>query len=306
MRRYIISRLLMVIPTVLGVSILVFSMMHLIPGDPVLAMLKTSPMLDKEAMRERLGLHLPVHVQYWNYISRAVRGDLGNAILMKRPIMQLIMENLPYTIRLAVVSWVIAHLSGTVLGIWSALTAGTWLDSVFTALAVAGRCLPGYWLAMMLIYVFAIRLDWLPIFAREESWKVLVMPAVVLGFSGSAITSRITRSGLLEVLGQDYIRTARAKGVGERAVVYKHALRNALMPVVTVAGLDLAGLMGGTVLIEQVFGRQGIGQLAYHAIMDRDYPTAQGVLLLVSLIYVVANVIMDLTYAYIDPRIRYQ
>jgi ABC-type dipeptide/oligopeptide/nickel transport system permease component len=225
---------------------------------------------------------------------------------MKRPITQLIMENLPYTIRLAVVSWVIAHLSGILLGIWSALTVGTWLDTLFTALAVAGRCLPGYWLAMLLIYVFAIRLDWLPIFAQQESWKVLVMPAVVLGFSGSAITSRTTRSGLLEVLGQDYVRTARAKGVGERAVVYKHALRNALMPVVTVAGLDLAGLLGGTVLIEQVFGRQGIGQLAYHAIMDRDYPTAQGVLLFVSLFYVATNVIMDLTYAYIDPRIRYE
>ena len=305
MKRYVISRLLMTIPTVLGVSILVFSMMHLIPGDPVTYMVRNAPNIDVELVRERLGLNLPVHVQYWRFISRAVRGDLGMCIFIKRPVSKMIMMELPYTIHLATLGWLVTVLSGLVLGILAALTSGTWLDTVVTAIAVAGMCLPGFWLAMILIWVFCVRLGWFPIFG-EESLQVLVLPVIVIGFGGSAMISRVTRSGLLETLGQDYIRTARAKGLAERAVVIKHALKNALMPVVTIAGLDLAGLLGGTVLIETVFGRRGIGNLALRAILQRDYPLAQGVVLLVAVVYVGANLIMDFVYAYIDPRIRYE
>jgi peptide/nickel transport system permease protein len=305
MRRYVISRLLMSIPTMLGVSILVFSMMHLIPGDPVSYMVRNAPNIDVELMRQRLGLNLPVHVQYWRFLTRAVRGDLGMSIFIKRPVLQMIMMELPYTIRLASLGWMVTVTSGLVFGILAALTAGSWLDTGITAIAVAGMCLPGFWLAMILIWVFCVRLGWFPIFG-EESVKVLVLPVIVIGFGGSAMISRVTRSGLLEALGQDYIRTARAKGLAERAVIIKHALKNALMPVVTIAGLDLAGLLGGTVLVETVFGRRGIGNLALRAILQRDYPLAQGLVLFVAVVYVGANVIIDFVYAYIDPRIRYE
>ncbi len=305
MKQYIISRLLVSIPTIFGVSILVFSMMHLIPGDPVLQMARNAPNINVEIVRKQLGLDLPIYVQYWRFISKAVQGDLGMSLFIDRPVLEMIKTELPYTVRLAVLGELITVLSGLILGILAALTAGSWLDTIITALAVAGMCLPGFWVAMMLIWIFCVNLGWLPLFG-PESLKVLILPALVIGFGGSAMISRVTRSGLLEALEQDYIRTARAKGLPERLVLIRHALKNALMPVITIAGLDFAGLLGGVVLIETVFGRLGIGNLTLRAILQRDYPLAQGLILFVAVVYVGANLIIDLTYAYIDPRIRYK
>ena len=306
MRRYVISRLLMTIPTLLGISILVFSMLHLIPGDPVVAMFHTSSAyIDFDLIREQLGLNDPLYVQYWRFLSGALRGDLGQAIFMHRPVTTLIMQQLPYTVRLAALAAVFYISSGLFFGVVSALRVNSWLDNVLMAIAVSGLSIPDFWLALMLILVFSVKLGWLPVFRSDDSLKVLVLPAFVLGFRSSALISRMTRSGLLEVLGQDYIRTARAKGLAEQVVVIRHALKNALIPVITMMGLQLGGLLGGAVVVETVFARHGLGHLAVVAILQRDYPLAQGTVLFVATLYVLVNLIVDLAYAYLDPRIRY-
>jgi peptide/nickel transport system permease protein len=306
MKRYVISRLLMTIPTLLGISILVFSMLHLIPGDPVVAMFHTSSAhIDFDLIREQLGLNDPLYVQYWRFLSGALRGDLGQAIFMHRPVTTLIMQQLPYTVRLAALATVFYISSGLFFGVVSALRVNSWLDNVLMAIAVSGLSIPDFWLALMLILVFCVKLGWLPVFRSDDSLKVLVLPAFVLGFRSSALISRMTRSGLLEVLGQDYIRTARAKGLAEQVVIIRHALKNALIPVITMMGLQLGGLLGGAVVVETVFARHGLGHLAVVAILQRDYPLAQGTVLFVAALYVLVNLIVDLAYAYLDPRIRY-
>lgn len=305
MRRYVISRLLITIPTLLGISILVFSMLHLIPGDPAMTMFHTSGgRLDFELIREQLGLNDPLYVQYWRFISGAVRGDLGDAIFMHRPVSTLIMDALPYTLRLAALATVFYVGAGLFFGILSALNVNSWLDNALMAIAVSGLSIPDFWLALMLILVFSVKLRLLPVFG-DDSLKVLILPAFVLGFRSSALISRMTRSGLLEVLGQDYVRTARAKGLAERWVVYRHALKNALIPVITMMGLQLGTLLGGAVVVETVFARQGLGNLAVVAILQRDYPLAQGTVLFVATLFVLVNLVVDLAYAYLDPRIRY-
>jgi len=306
MKRYIISRLLLTLPTLLGISILVFSMLHLIPGDPAIMMMRHSTTkIDLELVRERMGLHLPLHVQYWRFLSKALRGDLGRSLLMHREVTSMIMDELPYTVRLAGLGGLFIILIGLFFGITSALTANSWFDSMFMAMAVSGMSIPDFWLSMLLIMLLSVKLGWLPIFG-PESLKVMIMPAFVLGFRGSAIISRMTRSGLLEVLSEDYIRTARAKGLAERMVIIRHALKNALIPVVTMLGLYLGGLLGGTVIVETVFARRGIGYLAVQGILARDYPLAQGTVLFVAVVFVLANLIVDCVYAYVDPRIRYE
>jgi peptide/nickel transport system permease protein len=305
MKRYVISRLLVTIPTLLGVSILVFSMLQLIPGDPAMTMFHMSGgRLDLDMIRQQLGLNAPIYVQYWRFLSGALRGDLGQAIFMHRPVSTLILDQLPYTLRLAALATVFYVASGLFFGILSALHVNSWIDNVLMAIAVSGLSIPDFWLSLMLILVIAVKLGLLPVLG-PESLKVLILPAFVLGFRSSALISRMTRSGLLEVLGQDYIRTARAKGLAERAVVYRHALKNALIPVITMMGLQLGSLLGGTVVVETVFARQGLGQLAVVAILQRDYPLAQGTVLFVATMYVLLNLVVDLTYAYFDPRIRY-
>lgn len=305
MRRYVIARLLMTIPTLLGISVLIFSILHLIPGDPVMILAQqSSGVIDMDLIREQLGLDLPLPTQYWRFLTKALHGDLGQAIFIRRPVTRLIMDQLPYTVRLAALAAVFYISSGLFFGIASALRVNSWLDNVLMAIAVSGLSIPDFWLSLMLILVFCVKLGWLPVFG-PDSLKVLILPAFVLGFRSSALISRMTRSGLLEVLGQDYIRTARAKGLAERMVVTRHALKNALMPVITMMGLQLGGLLSGAVVVETVFARHGIGHLAVTAILQRDYPTAQGTVLFVAVLYTLVNLIVDLTYAYLDPRIRY-
>ena len=306
MYRYISARLLMGIPTLIGISVLVFSMMHLIPGDPVDFMFGELNLTGEQRalIRARLGLDDPLSVQYWRFFSGAIRGDLGQALFIKRPVTRIIMDELPYTLRLAVAGMTLTVIFGFTFGILAALFHGTWLDGVIMAIAISGLSVPNFWLGLVLMLIFAVKLGWLPIIG-PESLKVLIMPAFVIGFRASAINTRLTRSGLLEVLNQDYIRTARAKGLREGIVVARHGLKNALIPVVTYMGLQFGQLLGGAVVIETVFARRGIGAVVVNAILQRDLPLAQGTVLFVSVVYLLVNLSVDFVYAYLDPRIHY-
>ncbi|MCB0159586.1 MAG: ABC transporter permease [Caldilineaceae bacterium] len=306
MSRYIINRLLLTIPVLLGVSVLVFAMLHLVPGDPVMAMFAQTGASGRqiEEIKEQLGLNDPLPVQYLRFLSNAVRGDLGKSLWGERDVLDMILEALPSTIRLTIAGMGVAIVLGLTLGIIAALNHNSWIDNLTMVTALAGVSIPSFWLGLMLILVFAVNLRWFPI-VGQGSWKSIVLPAVALGFGASALIARMTRSELLEVMGQDYIRTARAKGLRSRIVVLRHGLKNALIPVLTIVGLQFGALLGGTVIIETVFARQGLGRIAVEALKARDFPVAQGVVLFVALIYVFVNLIVDLLYAVVDPRIRY-
>ena len=306
MYRYILVRLLVSIPTLIGITVLVFAMMHLVPGDPLDFMFadQTLTSEQRDLIREQLGLNDPLPEQYWRFFVNAIQGDLGQALFVKRPVTRIIMDELPYTIRLAVVGMTLTIIFGLTFGVLAALFHGSWLDSAIMAVAISGISVPDFWLGLVVMIIFAVKLGWLPILG-PESLKVLIMPAFVIGFRASAINSRMTRSGLLEVLNQDYIRTARAKGLSERVVIVRHGLKNALIPLVTYLGIQMGQLLGGAVIIETVFGRRGVGALAVNSILQRDLPLAQGTVLLVAVIYILVNLGVDFLYAFIDPRIRY-
>jgi peptide/nickel transport system permease protein len=305
MSSYVLRRLLVAIPTVIGVTMLVFGMLHLVPGDPVEVMFQDATLSarDRELIREQLGLNDPLPVQYGRFLANAVRGDLGQALFVQRPVARILAAELPYTIRLAVLAMAFAALFGVTFGVLAAVRAGTWVDTLIMTLAIAGLSMPEFWLGLIAILVFSVQLGWVPLFGPE--WQVIVLPAVIIGFRASAILSRMVRSGLLEVLNQDYIRTARSKGLAARVVVLKHGMRNALIPVVTIMGLQFGQLLGGAVIIEIVFARRGVGSLTINAILQRDLPLAQGTVLVVAIVYILVNLATDLIYAVIDPRIRY-
>lgn len=306
MRRYIVTRLLQGVTTLFGISVLVFAMLHLIPGDPVDHMFRDAS-LTAEAralIRQNLGLDAPLHTQYLRFVTRALQGDLGEAIFIHRPVTRMLADELPYTARLATMALLLTVAFGLAFGIAAALTANSWLDGAIIAVAVSGLSIPNYWLSLLVILFFSVKLGWLPLLA-DESFLALIGPAFVLAFRGSAIVSRMVRGGLLEVLNQDFIRTARAKGVAEGGVVARHALKNALIPVITVVGLQLGQLVGGAVIVETVFARRGIGTLTVNAILQRDFPLAQGTVLCVATVYVLTNLVVDLLYGCVDPRIRY-
>jgi peptide/nickel transport system permease protein len=304
------------VPVLLGVSLAVFLMLHLLPGDPVLMMLTehrgggaptisgsiTQEMYDN--MRHQLGLDRPLPVQFASFLGGVLRGDLGTSFRGGEPVRELIARNLPYTIQLAVASFGVAMIAGFVLGVIAGIKRGSWIDSLTMTIAAAGVSMPSFWLGIMLLLVFAVHLNLVPAVARAADWRSLILPAIALGFGASAIIARLVRSSLVEAMQQDYVQTARAKGLRERAVVVRHALKNALIPVVTVGGLQFGNLLGGTVVIETVFARPGIGHITVNGILERDFPVVQGVVLVSALTYVVANFLVDLTYTWIDPRIR--
>lgn len=307
MSNYILTRFLMAIPVILGVSVLTFSMLHLVPGDPVLAMFVESGGASQEQVdqiRKNLGLTDPLPVQYWHYLTRLVRGDLGRSIWGHQPVAALIQQQFPATFELAAVAMGLAVVLGTTLGIVAAVNRATLLDNSAMLVALAGVSMPSFWLGFLLIYVFAIRLGWLPI-ASGPGLSRLVLPAFTLGFQAAAIIARMVRSSLLEELHADYVRTARAKGVVERVVIIRHGLRNSLIPVVTILGLQFGGLLAGTVIVESVFARQGVGRLLVQAIQSRDFPVVQGGVFFIATIYVFVNLGVDIIYRYLDPRIRY-
>lgn len=307
MLRFLVSRLLTAIPVLLGVSIAVFAMIHLLPGDPATIMLQGSPATarDIQNLRHQLGLDQPLYLQYAKYVGRVLRGDFGTSIHTRRPVIKEIVTVFPATLVLALASMLVAILMGIILGTLAALKHNSWLDTSLMGVSLFGVSMPNFWVGLLLILVFSVWLGWFPS-TGVGGWKHLVLPALALGTNFSAVTARLVRSNLLEVLRQEYVLTARAKGLSERAVILRHALRNALIPVVTIVGLQFGNLLGGAVVIETVFARQGFGRLAITAILAKDFPLIQGVVLFGAVIYVFVNILVDLSYALIDPRIKFE
>ncbi len=294
------------LPVVWGVSTLVFLMLHFMPGDPVLLIMRTgSPTPEQlEQLRHQLGLDRSLVVQYVTWIGRALRGDLGYSIFTNRPVAGEILSQLPSTIELAVAAVIIALVMGTGLGIVAAYRRNSWADTFATAIAVVGVSMPNFWFGLLLIFVFAFQFRLFPA-VGQGTLAALVLPAFTLGFGFSAVITRMLRSNLLEVFRQEYVLVARGKGLRERDVLRKHTIRNALIPIVTLIGMQLGGLLGGTVVVETVFARQGIGQLLVNAILNKDIPVVQGTVLVTALGFILTNFLVDVAYIFLDPRVRY-
>ena len=314
MTKFIIRRLLQMIPVLLGVSILVFSLMLLIPGDPARVMAgEGASEQTVENLREKLGLNDPAYVQYGRYLSSALQGDLGNSVRSGRPVVDEIKIRFWTTVEVAVYATILAVFLGLIAGIVSAVRHYTLSDISIMIIALFGLSMPNFWLGLLLIQWFAVgNLPFdlpLPDFLKMrpsgwgESWRQMILPVITLGTGGAAIIARMTRSSMLEVIDQDYIRTARAKGVSERLVIYKHALKNALIPVVTVIGLEFGGFLGGAVLTETIFAINGMGRLTIDAIRQRDFPVVQGTVLVISVLFVFVNLLVDISYKFLNKRI---
>ncbi len=310
---FVARRLLMAVPVLFLVSAIAFSVIHFIPGDPAAVILGRNASAEQlAALRHQLGLDRPVPVQFAAWLGGAVRGDLGKSLSSRRPVVELLAQRLPITLSLAVFAMLISLLVSVPSGIIAAGRRGTWWDRAIMAGALVGVSTPSFWAGILLIILFSVRLGWLPsggFVSLFEDFgagvRYLLLPAVSLGLLLAAVTARMVRASLLEVLGQDYVRTARAKGLAERVVVYRHALRNALIPVVTVAGMDFGWLLGGTVVVESVFRLPGMGRFIINAILARDYPVVQAGVLYLAVIFMLVNLTVDVLYGYLDPRIRH-
>ncbi len=304
MHRYLVRRLLLTIPVLLGVATLVFSLIHFIPGDPAQAMLgEGAAPEDVALLRERLGLDRPLLVQYGSFLTGLVRGDLGVSLRNDQPVLQQILERMPATAELALASMAVAVLIALPLGIIAAVWRGTAVDYSAMTLSLVGISVPNFWLGPLLAIVFAVELGWLPVGGRGTPAH-LVLPAATLGAALAAILARMTRASLLEELREPYVLAARAKGVSRARAVLHHALRNSLIPIVTILGLQFGVVLTGAVITETIFAWPGIGRLLIQSISFRDYPTVQGCVLLIAVTYVGVNLITDLTYGFLDPRIR--
>jgi peptide/nickel transport system permease protein len=306
MIRYVINRLLQAIPTVLLVSVMVFLMLHFIPGDPAEIYIGDKPSTPEllAKIREDMGLNRPLYEQYLSFMWNVLHGDLGKSLNNNRPVLDEIMLRLPSTLELALSAMLMAGVLGLSLGIIAALRHNTILDSGAMILALIGISLPVYWSSLILIVIFSVTLKWFPPIG-QGTLAHLAMPVMALGFLSSGELARVVRSSMLEVLGQEYILTARSKGLSERIVIIRHALRNALIPVVTVLGLTFGQLLGGAVLTETIFARLGIGRMYVEAIQNKDYTLVQGTTLFIAITYVLINIAIDLIYVYLDPRIKY-
>jgi ABC-type dipeptide/oligopeptide/nickel transport system permease component len=300
-----IKRLLGIPPVVFGVLLLTFMLVHLVPGDPVEVMLGESASgADRAQLRAELGLDQPVIVQFGLYLARLAQGDFGTSIHSGEPISALLAQRFPATVKLALLALLIAVSIGLPLGILAALKANRWPDRVATTLSLTLSAMPHFWLGPLLMLVFALWLGWLPVSGMDSTASIF-LPALTLGFGLAAILTRMTRASLLEVLNEDFVRTARAKGLDESTVILGHALRAALLPVVTVLGLQMGSLLAGTVITETVFAWDGIGRLLVESIEKRDYPVTQACVLVIALSYVLVNLCTDLLYARLDPRVRF-
>lgn len=317
MRQYILKRLLLMIPTLLGVAVLVFLMLRVAPGDIVeLKYAGTGAFAPREAIereRAQLGLDKPFWQQFLNWMWGIVRFDFGNSMWTGRPITHEIRIRLELSLQLAVMATIVAILLSIPLGTIAALKQDTWVDYFVRVFSIAGLAVPSFWLGIIIILVFLIFFKWLPPLTFTSFWvdpkanlMQLIWPALAVGYRYSAVATRMTRSAVLEVLREDYIRTARAKGLWEKVILTRHALKNALLPVITVIGLEFAFLIGGLVVTEQVFNLNGIGMLFVNSITQRDYTMTQALVLLVSFAFIFVNFVVDLLYAWLDPRIRYQ
>ncbi|HEW92362.1 MAG TPA: ABC transporter permease [Thermotogaceae bacterium] len=306
MIRYIINRLLLTIPVVIAVSVLVFLFIHLIPGDPVEMMLgETATIANVEEIRHMLGLDKPLGIQFLDFMKNLLKGDLGKSIVSRRPVMQIVLERYPATIKLTVASAIVALIISIPLGTLAAVKHYSWIDNLSMIFALLGVSMPNFWLGPLLIILFSLTLGWLPP-SGYGGFKYIILPAITLGTAMSASLTRLVRSSMLEVLDQEYIKTARAKGLRERLVIYRHALRNALIPVITVFGMQIGSLLSGALITETIFSWPGVGRLFIESIFRRDFPLVQGCVLIIALTYVFVNFIVDITYGFINPKIRYE
>jgi len=305
MTRYIIRRLLALIPILLGASILIFAVMRLVPGDPARQSLGPEATGDQVAiLREQWRLDEPLPVQYIAWLGRSLQGDLGRSTVSRVPVTKELATRFPATLQLTLASMAVAIVLGLFFGILSAVKYNSVLDRSSMVVAMIGICTPSFWLGLMLLLIFAVRFQWFPS-SGAGGLSHLVLPAITLGAAASAIIARVTRSSMIEVFAEDYVRTARAKGLKENAVIIRHALKNALIPIITILGLEFGGLLAGSVVTETVFAYPGIGQLLINSINNRDFPIVQGALLLFSVQFVLINLLVDLLYARVDPRISY-
>lgn len=315
---YIVKRLLLLVPLLFGMSLVVFALVNIIPGDPIVIMVGQNPQLPPDPrviaqLRQQYGLDQPLHRQYLVFLGNLIRGDLGTSIQIQQPVLSLILERFPATLWLTGAALAVSVAIGLPVGVLSAVRPYSWVDSLALVGAMVGVAMPNFWLGLVLMLLFSLHLGWLPV-AGMGSWADgagaflahLVMPAVTLGSGLAALLTRITRSTMLDVLKSDFVRTARAKGLPERAVVGRHALANAVLPILTVVGVQLGYLLGGTVVVETIFAWPGIGRLAVNAIWQRDLPLIQGTVLIFAVLFVLTNLVVDLLYAYFDPRVHYE
>ncbi len=323
MANYLVKRILILIPLMFGITLITFSVIHLAPGEPVEMQMAMNPKVTKEVrdrLRKYYGLDKPLHVQYLNWVGKLVRLDLGRSFSPdNRPVVDKIKERLPITLSLNIIALLLEFGLAVPIGILAATHRDTWLDKGITIFVFIGFAVPTFWLALLLMYFFGVKLNWLPISGLHSLgsdsfgffhylWdmaKHLLMPILVASFGSLAGLSRYMRSSMLNVIGQDYITTARAKGLSERVVIYKHALRNALLPLITLFGFSIPGLIGGSVIFETIYAIPGMGQLFYQGVMSRDYPVVMGILIIGAFLTLIGNLIADVSYAMADPRIRH-
>ena len=303
--RFALGRLIMMVPVLFIVSIVVFMMTHLTPGDPVRLMLGRTGASGEEveALRNQLGLNDPLPVQYVNFVTDLLTGDL-KSIRTQQPVVSEFLDRFPRTLELTVLSLIVATVLGFALGILAATHQNSWLDSLAMVVSLLGVSVPSFWLALLLVFVFAISLDWLPA-TGTQGVKALILPVTVLAVEQIALIARLVRANMVEVLRDDYVRTARAKGLRERTVLTGHALRNALLPSITLLGLNFGYLLAGAVIIETIFARPGIGRLIVEGILNKDFPLVQGAVLLTAVVYLLVNLITDISYGFVDPRVRH-
>jgi peptide/nickel transport system permease protein len=319
MLRFLTGRLLLTVPVLLGVATMVFALIHLVPGDPAVSMLgEAATPADVAALRARLGLDDPLPAQYGRFLSDAVRGHLGQSLRTGRPVTTELSEKLGATVLLAITAMAVALVVSVPLGVIAAVRAGTWVDNVAMALALVGVSMPNFWLGPLLALLFGVHLGWLPISGRGPSAEFLigsvprvppeylVLPALTLGLALAAILARMTRASLVEELKELYVRAARARGLSTRRTVWRHALRNGLIPIITIVGLQFGAVLTGTIITETIFAWPGLGRLLIQSIQFRDYPMVQGCILLIAVTYVAVNLLTDLAYGLADPRIRYE
>ena len=301
---YLFRRLSQSLFVLLGLSVVVFGLLHL-SGDPIrlLAPLDTTAE-ELEVMRKAHGLDRPLPEQYWNFLTNALQGDFGKSIRNGLPALELALERLPATAVLTLTAYSIALIVAFPIGILAAINMNTWIDRILMGFALLGQSMPVFWLGILLMLLFAVNLQILPATGRHDGWRSLILPGITLGMFNMARTARLLRSELLEVMGVDYIKTARGKGLSEQVVIWRHALRNALIPMVTLLGLDLGALLAGSVITETIFAWPGIGRLAVDSIYARDFPVVQAVVCVVAVVYVAINLLVDILYVFLDPRIR--
>lgn len=306
MFRYIIKRLLLMIPVILGVSFLIYVCMEMAAGDPISILAPDAVGEAYEALKVKYGYDKPVFYRYALYMLNFFRGDLGTSISMNKPVFELYMTALPNTVMLAVAAAIVGHLIAIPLGIISAVKRGTLIDNGSSVIAMLGISMPNFWFGLLMIIAFSLGTGWFPSYGNKDGLRSLVLPAITLGIDVTASVTRTTRSGMIDTLRQDYLRTARAKGVSENKVITKHALKNALIPIVTVSGMNLAGMLGGSIVTETVFAWPGVGRLLIEGINQRDVALATGCILMTTILSGLIQLAVDILYAYIDPRIKAQ